>query len=140
MFDTLSLIEIFEKNNVALHSITEKLDTQSAMGKFFFNMTASLAQMERDLIGERTKDALAYKKAKGERVGRIPFGFNNAKGGKTLIENIKEQKIVREIQTLREEGHSFCKIAKTLNEKGYKTKQGGQWTHVQVNRVLKRAA
>jgi len=47
--DTLELIETFEKKGITFHSITEKIDTKTAMGKFFLNITASLAQMERDL-------------------------------------------------------------------------------------------
>lgn len=52
VIDTLSLIEIFEKNKIALHSFHEKIDTDSAMGRFFLNITASFAQMERDTISE----------------------------------------------------------------------------------------
>jgi site-specific DNA recombinase len=61
VLDTLTLIELMEKQGVAFHSISEKIDTRTAMGRFFLNIMASLAQMERDLISERTRDALRHK-------------------------------------------------------------------------------
>jgi len=42
VLDTLTLIEQFEKASVAFHSINERIDTRSAMGRFFLNITASL--------------------------------------------------------------------------------------------------
>ena len=73
--DALNTAKDFDRRGVALHSISESLDTQSAMGKFFFTLTAALAEMERGLVGERTKAALARKKEKGEVYGEIPYGF-----------------------------------------------------------------
>jgi site-specific DNA recombinase len=57
--DALDVAEALNKKAKGLHSITEKLDTTSAIGEFFFTLMASLAQMERKLIGERTAAALA---------------------------------------------------------------------------------
>jgi len=49
------------------------------MGGFFFTLAAALAGMERRLIGERTKAALAHKKSKSEKTGGdIPFGYDLA--------------------------------------------------------------
>jgi DNA invertase Pin-like site-specific DNA recombinase len=47
--DTLSLMDLIEKHSVAFHSITEKIDTKTAMGKFFLNIMASMNQWERVL-------------------------------------------------------------------------------------------
>lgn len=70
VIDTLTLIELMEKHGVAFHSITEKIDTRSAKGRFFLNIMASLAQMERELISERTRDAFRHKIAQGRGPGR----------------------------------------------------------------------
>jgi len=48
---------------------------ESASGKMVFRLLAVLAEFERDQISERTKSAMAYKKANGEKVGPTPFGF-----------------------------------------------------------------
>ena len=51
-------------------SITDNIDTSTTAGRFFFHVMASLAQMERELMAERTKAGLAAAKAKGRVGGR----------------------------------------------------------------------
>ena len=68
--DTLSLMDLVEKKSVAFHSVTEKIDTKSAMGKFFLNIIASMNQWERDTISERTRDALRLKIVRNGRAAK----------------------------------------------------------------------
>ena len=110
--DNLSLIELFESKGVAFHSISEKVDTKSATGKFFLTIVSAIAQMERDLIAERTKDALDHKKKHKEWMGRIPFGFkveNNY-----LVEDPEQIKVIQKAKRLRARGKSMGAIADTL--------------------------
>ena len=67
--DALETTKKFDKWGIYFHSIHETLDTQSAMGRFFFTLTAALAEMERGIIGERTKAALSHKRAMNEKTG-----------------------------------------------------------------------
>lgn len=70
---TKHLIELAEKleaRGVDLRSLKEQIDTSTAMGKFFFRMTASIAELERDIIRERTLAGLAAAKARGRTGGR----------------------------------------------------------------------
>jgi DNA invertase Pin-like site-specific DNA recombinase len=64
------LVEGFEKRGIEFISIREKIDTSSAMGKFFFRMMGAIAELERDIISERTKEQLATKKKNGIKLGR----------------------------------------------------------------------
>lgn len=77
--DLLYLIEdVFAKNNIQFISLNENIDTSSASGKFFLTVMGAMAQMERDLIAERTIDALQELTRQGRRLGspdRTPFGF-----------------------------------------------------------------
>ena len=66
----IELAEKLEKKGVELRSLKEQIDTSSAMGKFFFRMTASIAELERDIIRERTLAGLAAAKARGRKGGR----------------------------------------------------------------------
>ncbi len=134
--DVLDFVEVADKKGWAFHSITEKLDTSSAAGRFVVTITAALAQMERELIGERTAAAMAHMKEQGLRVGAIPFGFDLAADGRTLTTNAAEQNIITEAEALAEAGNSLRKIAAELNARGYTTKNGKPWTHVQVGRLL----
>jgi site-specific DNA recombinase len=138
--ETLEMVEAMDKASVALHGITEKLDTQSAIGRFVVRTLASLAEMERDMISERTTAALQSKKANGQRVGEIPFGYALADDGIHLEEDEMEQEIIERIHNLKGKGYSFRGIADELNRDGYQTKKGKSWTHRQVSRILKEAA
>ena len=138
--DALTVAERLNKQGKALVSICEKLDTTSAIGEFFFTLMASLAQMERRLIGERTAAALQSKKSRGERVGEIPYGYCLADDGVHLVPCDDEQKIISRIYSLKDDGCSFRAIAQRLNDDGHPTKKGGAWSHVQVSMIYKRAA
>lgn len=67
----LDLGERFEAQGIGLHSLTEAIDTTTPTGKFVFTMLAALAQMERDLLAERTRAGLEAARAVG-RVGGRP--------------------------------------------------------------------
>ncbi|WP_153043003.1 recombinase family protein [Neobacillus mesonae] len=64
------LVEGFNIRGIEFISLHEKIDTTSAMGKFFFRMMGAIAELERDIISERTKEQLAAKKKNGIKLGR----------------------------------------------------------------------
>jgi DNA invertase Pin-like site-specific DNA recombinase len=132
--DALETTRLFDKRNVSFHSIEEALDSKSAMGKFFFTLTAALAEMEREIIGERTRDVLQRKKANGEVYGHVPFGFKKFKG--KLLNNDGEQKIVQTVLGMRAKGFNFSRISRELNQKGFKTKKGNRWYAQTVKNVV----
>lgn len=137
--DTLSLMDLIEKKSVAFHSITEKIDTKSAMGKFFLNIMASMNQWERDTISERTKDALQLKIVKNERAGQVPYGWRLAEDGNTLSKNEKEQTAIRLIKDLHTKGYNYSAICRELTGRGFKP-LGKQWHAQSIKNILKRAA
>src|SRR4051812_3003492 len=63
--DLCSLLELFEKKNVALISVAESLDTSTAAGRLVITIMGAVSQWEREAIGERTREALRHKKSKG---------------------------------------------------------------------------
>jgi site-specific DNA recombinase len=137
--DLAELLERFERKNVSLVSVAESLDTRTAAGRLVLNVMASVSQWERETIGERTKDALAHKKGKGERVGTVPFGFQLAVDGVHLEENPQEQEILHRIEELRAAGRTLREIAAELNRRGLPTRRGSAWRHEYVLNVLKAA-
>lgn len=68
----ISLAEEFDQKGIHFVSLQENIDTTTAAGKFVFHLFCSLAQMERDIIAERTKAGLAAAKARGRCGGRKP--------------------------------------------------------------------
>ncbi len=136
VIDTLTLIETFEKAGISFHSLNEKIDTSTAMGRFVLNITASLAQMERDLISERTRDALQMKIQNGERAGQIPFGYLLAEDGNTLIQHQIEQGVIKIVRRLHSQGLSYRAICRELEKIG----QGRKYHPQTIKNILKRAA
>ncbi len=137
--DALETTKMFEKWGVSFHSIEETLDTQSAMGRFFFTLTAALAEMERRIIGERTKAALSHKRSRNEKTGGdVPYGYDLSPAG-ILIKNDSEQKVIRLIRQLDKDGMSLRKICRELEKLEYPTKRGNSIWHPQtISKILKR--
>ena len=139
--DTLAIAERLEKGNADLASLSEKIDTTTAAGKMVFRMLAVLAEFERDQISERTTTAMRHKKRNGERVGKIPFGYDLAADGVQLIPNAAEQAVLELVDQLREAGESMRQIAAELTRRQIMTKDGrSQWTHSTIQGILNRKA
>lgn len=66
----IELMEEFEERGIHFVSLQDSIDTTTAMGRFFFRMLASIAELERDIISERTKDGLNAARARGRNGGR----------------------------------------------------------------------
>ena len=64
----------------------------------------SVSQWEREAIGERTRDAMHHKRANGERVGTVPFGYRMAADGLHLEADPAEQGILSRIRELKAAG------------------------------------
>src|SRR5678816_3251056 len=79
--DLAELLERFSRRGVSLVSVAESLDTGTAAGRLVLNIMTAVSQWEREAIGERTRDAMHHKRAKGERVGTLPFGYHTAADG-----------------------------------------------------------
>ena len=135
--DLCELLERFERRGVALISVAESLDTGSAAGRLVLNIMAAVSQWEREAIGERTRDALRHKRANGERVGNIRFGFRLGADGKHLEPDPAEQAVLTEIRRLRQTGHSLRGIAASLNRRGLRTRRGSAWRLEHVARIHK---
>ena len=134
--DLLTLVEeVFKPNKVQFHSITERVDTSTAQGKFFLTIIGAMSQMERDLISERTSEALRYKISQGENVGSPPLGF--LAEDKKLSRIDGEFEIVEYIKSLKRKRLSLRQIANRLNEQEIPTKRGGSWYAGTVRYILR---
>ena len=84
-----------EKRDKRLFSVEESIDTRKAAGRLVLNVIMTVAQWEREVIAERTRDALQAKIARGERVGNLRFGYDLDADGKHLVPNEGEQETIR---------------------------------------------
>lgn len=134
--DTLTIIEdILIANNITLISVKETLDTSTAWGRAMIGILASFNQLDRENIVQRTTMGRNAKAAQGEYAGgRPPFGYKATPEG--LIVEEKEAEIVRVIFELKEQGYSQVKTAKELNARGYRRKDGKEFSNSTVQVVL----
>ena len=82
----LETIDVLTKREINVMSITERFDTSSPMGMMFLSILISLAEMERNLISERTKAGIKAKLARGERMGRPHFVLSYPKRVKRFMD------------------------------------------------------
>ena len=68
--ELLEVVETLKKRGIALLSLEEKIDTSSAAGELVFHVFGAIAQFERRLIAERTRDGMNAARAKGSKPGR----------------------------------------------------------------------
>jgi len=106
--DVADLLEWSEQTGVTIAALDVGLDTSSASGKLVASVMAAVASWERETIGQRTKDALAAKSARGEAVSRpaVPAETRSY------------------IVGLRTDGLTYQQIADRLNAEGRPTARG----------------
>jgi DNA invertase Pin-like site-specific DNA recombinase len=125
--DLGELLDGYFGQRYALLSVGDNIDTRSAAGRLVLNVLCSVAQWEREAIGERVKDALAHLKAQGKELG-----------APRLEHRPDHAATVERIRSLRKRGLSLRSIAHLLREEGVPTLRGGRWCSESVRKVALR--
>jgi site-specific DNA recombinase len=153
--DAIDILEKLRKNKADLASITESLNTRSAIGQFLFELLASFAQLQRRQIVERTSSAMRHYQKNGRRMGRLdrsPYGkMPDPNGPKVkdkesglltdrpaaMIDNPEEQAVIERIRLLRSQGNGLRKICQHLEEAGIPCR-GKRWHPSTVASIIRR--
>jgi DNA invertase Pin-like site-specific DNA recombinase len=85
--ELLEVVETLKARQIALVSLEEKIDTTSAAGELVFHVFGAIAQFERCLIAERTRDGVAAARAEGRHPGRPKLDQEKLRAALTLIRN-----------------------------------------------------
>jgi DNA invertase Pin-like site-specific DNA recombinase len=125
-------------------------------GKFILTQMAAVAELEAGLIAQRTRDAMAVAKAKGQLFGSARPGHWEGREDVRLaaLEKAREKAVevrrqnaedayadlLPDLLAMRAEGLTLAEIATRLTESGHTTRRGKAWNAMQVHRVLARAA
>jgi DNA invertase Pin-like site-specific DNA recombinase len=121
-----ALLERFRDEGWGLVILDIGCDTTTIMGEAMANVAAAFANAERRRIGERTREALAVKRAQGVRLGRPPMELDY---------------VAERAYALRQQGMTLREVARTFNSEGIPTSRGGaQWRASSVAAVLRRKA
>jgi DNA invertase Pin-like site-specific DNA recombinase len=124
LLDFAGLMQRAHRKHWALVALDIGVDTTTPSGELIASVMATFAQFERRVIGQRTRDALAVKKAQGVKLGRprqLP------------------QRVAHQIERARAKGETLAAIADALNRDGVPTAQGGaRWHPSTVRAILAR--
>ena len=96
--DLIELVDLFEKRGVHLVSLKEQIDTTTSTGKLLFTLMSAIAQFERDVIADRTREGLKAARARGHFGGRPRFDDEKVRQAIKLY-NTKEYSL-KEIEEL----------------------------------------
>lgn len=140
--DAAALFDRFKKKSWGLAVIQDHLDTSSAYGEAMAVMGAVFSQLERRLIGERTRDGLAEVKAQGGKIGQLPYGLirtaaTDAAGRRVIETNPAETATIKFILTLRKNRLTLAEVAARLDrDPAHRTRRGARWTGRRVWSIL----
>jgi len=121
--DLIKLVSDFKELSVYFISVQDKIDTASAQGRLIFNIFASLAEFERDLIRERTVAGLDAARARGNKGGR-PEGLSQQAEIKAMaVYHLYQDNSLSISQITKETGVSVATLYKYIRyiEKKQKT-------------------
>ena len=140
LIHSLKWFEEFKKLGIKFVSHSEKADVESAAGIFQTQMICSVGEYARNVTAERTRETLANLKNVGKKYTRkTPYGLRLSKDKKHFRKSTKEQKIIRRMVNLREEGFTFQAICDVLDAEKVKTREGGKWHRKVVRDIINRA-
>jgi site-specific DNA recombinase len=143
----LDAYEELQAAGVGLRSMTEPIDTSTPIGRFVFQLLGSLAELEREVIRERTELGRQRAIAEGRALGHTPMGYRTGEDGRLQIEPT-EAAVVREIFEMLANGTSATATARALNKREiqpYWISRGyskgvvklGVWHHTTVGSIVK---
>ena len=137
--NSIQQIEGMEKCSLSPDEIREALPTYAGIGEYAAKQALDIAEKWTVGESERKKIEMAERKAKGMQIGanlnddirQKAYDSNRRNAVKAYAD------IAPQIQAWKNDGLSHRDIAEKLNQQGEKTRQGKEWNHVQVGRVLK---
>lgn len=133
----MAMMDELRRENKEFASVTESLDTSTAMGRFVMDIIQRIAQLESDQIGERTYVGMEQKaKTRAGNLGKpAPYGYRYGTGG--ALEPVPDE--IAYIAIMFEsyaKGAKRDDIAQKLTEMGSKTRAGKPWTRWNVGHIL----
>ena len=141
--DLLGLVDKYfhAKSNHRLISMSDNIDTDTAMGRFGLNLLGSLAQLEREQTSERVSAVMQFKRRNMEHIGGlVPYGLRKCEDDSSRLEyDLSEMGAVRfmhDLRTAEPKGESYRKIAAHLAKKGYYQRNGNPFDPKTIQRIL----
>ena len=137
LLDFSSMYEELKELGVTFISLNEQFDTSSAMGEAMLKIILVFAELERKMTAERVSAVMVSRAQVGKwNGGKVPYGYSYNKETQTFSINREEQAVFNRVWDLYEEKQSIISVVKWLNDNGFRTKRGNNWTAPVVHRLL----
>ena len=127
--------DFFSKHEADLISLSEAIDTSTAGGRMFFHLLGVFAQWEREEITERINASVLTRAKLGKSInGSAPYGYKWQ--DRKLVQVPTEAAVRREAYELFLQHRRKGVVAKLLNAKGYRTRNGKEWRDISIVRLI----
>ena len=137
LLDFANMYQELKNLGVTFVSKNEQFDTSSAIGEAMLKIILIFAELERNITSERVTAVMLSRAENGQwNGGRIPYGYDFDKKEKVFSLNPVENKVYNLILDLYEQYQSVLYVARYLNDHGFRTRSGKEWTTTAVYKIL----
>lgn len=121
--DLRSLMKLADEHQVPVRLVADQVDTSTATGRMLLTMLAAVDEMTADLASEHARDAVAVRRARGDRIGHPFYGERPGEDTDAVVAAFHEAGSVM----------GACRL---LNDREVPTRMGGPWATVSVREIL----
>jgi DNA invertase Pin-like site-specific DNA recombinase len=134
------LYEDYFSQSMELVAIREAIKLDSALGRALVGILLVFAQMEREAIGERTREAIRHIRSGGYHYGTIPYGKKAMPAPdnpryRVLVDREDELRFLARVRELIETGEGSSRVADILNEEKVPPPRGAKWTRGSIYQI-----
>ena len=137
--DAIRYVRWWRARGLTLHILDvggKALTLSGGEGELFLRIAADFARLQRATHREHVQAALAQKKARGERVGTVPFGWQVDDDSRTLIPNPAERALAQRAGAMQCDGIPVRQIAAILAAEGFTTRRGTPVSRSTVHQLI----
>ncbi len=137
LLDFASMYQELKDLGVTFVSKNEQFDTSTAIGEAMLKIILVFAELERNMTSERVTATMLSRAQNGLwNGGRVPYGYDYDKESKTFSINQEEASLVHMMYDLYSTHRSLITVTRALNEDGYASRAGNNWSPISVFIIL----